>query len=89
MKEDKTNLVKTYKHLISLSLVVSLPILLGYAAIANDFVLLFLGDDWLPSVPLLVALCFARTVTPISTINMNILNAVGRSDLFLKVDFIF
>ncbi|EMK6751412.1 polysaccharide biosynthesis C-terminal domain-containing protein, partial [Vibrio cholerae] len=30
--------------------------------------------------------CLARTVTPISAINMNILNAIGRSELFLKVD---
>lgn len=86
MKEDQENLIKTYKHSISITLLISLPIMLGFSAIANDVVVLFLGDKWLPTAPLLVALCIARTVTPISTINMNILNAIGRSDLFLKVD---
>ena len=31
-------------------------------------------------------LCLARMFTPLSAINMNILNAVGRSDLFMKLD---
>ena len=32
-------------------------------------------------------LCLARIFTPLSALNMNILNAVGRSDLFMKLDF--
>ena len=67
-------------------MLVSLPMLVGFAAVAEEFVKLTLGEDWLPVIPVLVALCFARTITPISAINLNILNAVGRSDLFLKVD---
>lgn len=86
IKEDRERLVSIYKQLISITMLVCLPMLVGFAAIADDVVLLFLGEQWLPTVPVLVALCIARTVTPISAINMNILNAVGRSDLFLKVD---
>lgn len=88
IKEDRDRLIGIYKQLISITMLVSLPMLVGFAAIAEDVVLLFLGEEWLPSVPALVALCIARTITPISSINMNILNAVGRSDLFLKVDLL-
>jgi len=86
IKEDRERLVSVYKQLISITMLVSLPMLIGFAAIADDFVRIFLGQEWLPAVPVLTALCLARTVTPISSINMNILNAIGRSDLFLKVD---
>lgn len=86
IKEDRTRLVEIYKQLISITMLVSLPLLIGFAAAADTFVLLFLGEKWLPIVPVLIALCLARAVTPISSINMNILNAIGRSDLFLKVD---
>jgi O-antigen/teichoic acid export membrane protein len=86
IKEDRERLIGVYKQLISITMLVSLPMLIGFAAIADDVVLLFLGEEWLPTIPVLVALCIARTITPISSINMNILNAVGRSDLFLKVD---
>lgn len=86
IKEDRTRLVEVYKQLISITMLVSLPLLIGFAAVADTFVLLFLGEKWLPTVPVLIALCLARAVTPISAINMNILNTIGRSDLFLKVD---
>lgn len=86
VKEDNQRLVNIYTQLISITMLVSLPMLIGFAAVAEDFVKLTLGNDWLPVIPVLVALCFARAITPISAINLNILNAVGRSDLFLKVD---
>lgn len=86
VKEDNQRLVNIYTQLISITMLVSLPMLIGFAAVAEDFVKLTLGNDWLPVIPVLVALCFARTIMPISAINLNILNAVGRSDLFLKVD---
>lgn len=88
VKEDRERLLSIYKQLISITMLVSLPLLIGFAAIAEDFVLLFLGDQWLPMVPVLIALSIARAITPISAINMNILNAVGRSDLFLKIDLL-
>jgi teichuronic acid exporter len=86
IKEDRNHLVKIYIQLISVTMLISLPLLIGFATISEDFVRIVLGEDWLPTVPVLVALCFARAITPISAINMNVLNAVGRSDLFLKVD---
>ena len=53
---------------------------------SEPFVRLILTEKWISIVPLIQWLCFARMITPISSLNMNILNAIGRSDLFLKVD---
>lgn len=86
VKEDREKLIAIYKQLITATMLVSLPALVGFSAVAEEFVLLFLGEQWLPAVPVIQLLCFARMITPISAINMNILNAVGRSDLFLKID---
>ena len=86
VKEDRERLVGIYKQLISITMLVSLPLLIGLAAVSHEVVLLFLGEEWLPVAPVLSILCFARAITPISAINMNILNAIGRSDLFLMVD---
>ncbi|EPO3029246.1 lipopolysaccharide biosynthesis protein [Vibrio cholerae] len=86
LKEDREQLVNVYKQLISITMLVSLPMFIGFAAISREVVLITLGEEWLPVVPVLIALCLARTITPISAINMNILNAIGRSDLFLKID---
>lgn len=88
VKEERERLVSIYKQLISITMLLSLPMLVGFAAVSHEFVSLVLGEEWLPTVPVLTALCFARAITPISAINMNILNAIGRSDLFLKVDLL-
>jgi O-antigen/teichoic acid export membrane protein len=86
IRDQREKLISLYQQLIAITMLVSLPALFGFAAVADSFVLLFLGEDWLPAVPIIQILCFARAVTPISAVNMSILNAVGRSDLFLKVD---
>ena len=86
IKEQQVRLVSLYKQLIAITMLAALPTLVGFAAVADSFVLLFLGEEWLHAVPIIQVLCFARAITPISSINMNILNAVGRSDLFLRVD---
>lgn len=88
IQEDRARLINIYKQLISLTMLISLPLIIGFAAVSEHFVVLALGDDWLPVVPVLKALCFAFALRPISAINMNILNAIGRSDLFLKVDLV-
>ena len=88
VKDENERLKNIYHKLISVTLLASMPIVIGFAAISKEFVLLFLGKDWEAAIPILTILCFARAITPLSAINMNILNAVGRSDLFLKVDLI-
>lgn len=86
IKEDREELIRIYKLLITGTMLISLPALFGFCSIAEEFVLIFLGKQWLPAVQVIQLLCIARMFTPISAINMNILNAIGRSDLFLKVD---
>lgn len=86
VNDDRERMILIYKKLIELTMLITLPAMFGFAAIAEPFVLLVLGEEWLPIVPIVVILSLARVITPISSINLNVLNAIGRSDLFLKVD---
>ncbi|MCR9580813.1 lipopolysaccharide biosynthesis protein, partial [Vibrio antiquarius] len=88
INEDREKLVQAYEKVVKMTMLVSMPCMLGFAAVADTFTELFLGEQWLPVIPILVILSIARMLTPISLVNMNILNAIGRSDLFLKVDLI-
>jgi O-antigen/teichoic acid export membrane protein len=62
------------------------PVMTFLLLLALLIVLLLLTDKWAAVISLMQWMAFARIFYPISVINMNILNAVGRSDLFLKVD---
>lgn len=86
VNDDIPRLVSIYERLIQLTVVITIPFFFGFASISNEFVNVFLGESWKPIAPLIMILSFARMITPLSSINLNILNAVGRSDLFLKVD---
>lgn len=86
IKHEREQLLSVYQHLVAITMCISLPLLIGLAAVSKEIVMIFLGNEWHAVISVLIALCFARAVTPISAINMNILNVIGRSDLFLKVD---
>lgn len=86
LQEDKERMISVYRRLIKMTAFFIFPTMTILAVLAEPFVALFLGEKWLPTVPLLQWMCFARILYPISGLNLNILNANGRSDLFLKVD---
>lgn len=86
IQEDKERLIQVYIKVMGVVALLTFPIFVGFAAVAEEFVFIFLGDKWSPIIPILIVLSFARLITPMSGLNLNILNARGRSDLFLKTD---
>ncbi len=51
-------------------------------------VLLLLGEKWLPCVPFLQLMCIAYSFWPIHIANLQALNAMGHSEIFLKLEII-
>lgn len=88
MKNDKVRLEKAYKNLIKTSYFVIAPVMLCVASLAEPLFLLFLGEKWLPAVPIFQILCLAKMLYPVHSFNLNILQVFGRSDLFLKIELI-
>ena len=60
----------------------------GLAVCAEPLVRLLLTEKWLPCVPFLRIFCFTYAFYPIHTANLNAMKALGRSDLFLKLEII-
>ena len=65
-----------------------LPMLLGLFAVADTMVLALLGKKWMICVPYLRIMCIAYSFWPIHITNLQAINAVGRSDIFLKLEVI-
>ncbi len=86
IQDDRDRMILVFRRLLKMSAFFIFPVMTILALLADPFIRLILTDKWLPVVPLLQLMCFARIFFPLSAINMNILNAMGRSDLFLKVD---
>ena len=65
-----------------------MPLMIGLAVCAHSFVVVFLTEKWVPSVPYVVIFCLSFALYPIHVTNLNIIKAMGRSDLFLNLEMI-
>lgn len=87
--QDNPEQVKSMtRRAIQTSSFVIWPVVMGLAACAEPIVRILLSDKWLPCVPYLQIFCFSYGFWPIHTANLNAIKAVGRSDIFLKLEII-
>ena len=87
LQDDREKLVVVYRKSLFITAMLIFPLMILCALLSRPMVIILLTEKWLPCVVLMQWLFLARMFTPISAINMNVLNAVGRSDLFMKLDF--
>ena len=64
------------------------PCMALFAVVAEPLVGLLLGEGWLPCVPFVQMYCVVYMLLPIHTTNLQALNGMGRSDLFLKLEVV-
>ncbi len=64
------------------------PAMMGFAAIAESFIYILLGEAWLPAVPFMWIACFNFAMWPIHTTNLQAIQAMGKSGTFLIAEII-
>lgn len=85
--QDDAGRVKSMtRRAIKTSTYIMAPLMMGLAFCAEPIVELVLTDKWLPCVPFLRIFCITYMFYPIHTANLNAIKAMGRSDLFLKLE---
>lgn len=87
-QDQKDTLKQMMRNSIMLSSYIIFPMMAGLAGVATPLVRLLLTDKWLPCVPFMQIYCFNYAFYPIHTSNLQAINAVGRSDIFLKLEII-
>lgn len=85
--QDESNRVKNMtRRAIKTSTYIMAPLMMGLAFCATPIVRLILTEKWLPCVPYLQIFCITYMFWPIHTANLNAINAMGKSDYFLKLE---
>ncbi len=88
-EQDDVNRVKAMtRRAIKTSVYIMAPLMFGLAVTSEIIVKIVLTDKWLPCVPFLCIFCISNIFMPIHTANLNAIKALGRSDLFLKLEII-
>lgn len=85
--QDSVKQVKNMtRRAIKVSVYIMAPLMMGLTILSESLVRLILTDKWLPCVPFMQIFCVTFMFYPIHTANLNAIKAMGRSDLFLKLE---
>lgn len=87
-QENRQKLKQMMRRAIKISSFLMFPMMFGLVAVSEPLVKIILTDKWLPSVPLMQLLCFSYVLWPIHTVNLQAISAMGRSDIYLKLEVI-
>ncbi len=87
-QDDKEKVKNMTRRAIKTSVYIMAPLMMGLAFTSNNLIEVLLTDKWLPCVPYLCIFCITYMFYPIHTANLNAIKAMGRSDLFLKLEIL-
>lgn len=88
-KQDDRQQVKVLmRNAMMVSTYIIFPMMAGLAAVSEPLIRLLLTEKWLPAVPYMQINCLAFAFYSVHVCNLQAINAMGRSDLFLKLEII-
>lgn len=87
-QEDVSAVKSMTRRAIKTSTFLLMPMMMLLAVCAEPLIELILTKKWLPCVPYLRIFCFTYSFYTIHTANLNAIKALGRSDLFLKLEIV-
>lgn len=64
------------------------PLMMGVAFCAEPLISLVFTDKWLPTVPYLQVFCIAYVFSPMQTITVDTVKALGKSGLYLRLEVV-
>lgn len=88
VQDDRKRVKEMTRRAMKTSVYIMAPLMMGLAFCATPIVRLVLTDKWLPCVPFLQVFCITYMFWPVHTANLNAIKALGRSDLFLKLEIV-
>lgn len=89
VEQDNPERIKQMtRRAIKTSTYVMAPLMMGLAFCAEPIVRLVLTDKWIFCIPFLRIFCITYMFWPVHTANLNAINAMGRSDWFLRLEII-
>lgn len=88
VQDSRENVKAITRRAIVTSSYLIWPMMVGLAVVAKSLVVLLLTDKWLAAVPFLQISCFALGLEPLQTANLNAIKAMGRSDIYLKLEIV-
>jgi O-antigen/teichoic acid export membrane protein len=88
VQTDRARLKRGLQRSMTSISFIHFPMMIGLAVTAKPLVLLLLTEKWERCIPYVQLLCLVGLLFPCHLLNLNVLTAVGRSGLFLRLEII-
>ena len=88
IQDEEQRLRTAYMKFLRMSAFLLCPVILCLIVLAKPFIVVLIGEKWLPIVPLFQILCLGTFFEPLTHLNLNVLYVKGRTDLVLKLEMI-
>ena len=88
MQDNKYILQNAFKKFLCYSGFVTFILVFALSAVAKPFLVLLLGEQWLPAVEYLQIMCCYGAIYPLQIMNVNLLNVFKCSDKVLKLEVV-
>ena len=85
LQGDMPQLRKSFYNSIQLTTLIAFPAFFGISLLAPELILLFFGDQWVPSISVMRVLAYAGILYSVSFLNGTILVALGKPIWRLKI----
>lgn len=85
IQDDRKRIGNIYLKITQTIGLITFPMMLGLIVVAEDFVIAVFGPQWSGMIPILQLFSLVGLIHSINTLNGNIFQALGRTDLQLKV----
>lgn len=87
-QDDKKRLITISSLSVRFTSFFLCPLMVGMAATANQLIPWMLTESWNMCIPYLQLYCITYLFQPIQSVNIKIIQAIGRSDISLKIELV-
>lgn len=86
IQDDKERMVWGYRKIIKVTMFVTAVFMISLGAVSEPMIYTLIGTKWHEAATYLPLICISMSLYPLHAINLNILQVLGRSDIFLYLE---
>ena len=88
IQNDSHRMVAVYRRIIRTTMLLTCVSVISLGAVAEPFIYCLIGPQWHEAATYLPLICIISSTYPLQAINLNMLQVLGRSDIFLRLEII-
>ena len=88
LQDDPLRMVEGYRRVIKMTMFITAISMISLGAVAEPLIYCMIGPQWHEAATYLPLICISMAFYPLHAINLNMLQVLGRSDIFLYLEII-